>query len=41
MSRPGQGSFNRPRGRVFRILAAIDEDERRRWLRCLCEERDL
>ena len=27
--------------RVFHILAAIDEDERRRWLRCLCEERDL
>jgi NAD(P)-dependent dehydrogenase (short-subunit alcohol dehydrogenase family) len=27
--------------RVFHILAAIDEDERRRWLRCRCEERDL
>ena len=27
--------------RVFHILAAIDEDERRRWLRCFCEERDL
>jgi len=27
--------------RVFHILAAIDEDERKRWLRCLCEERDL
>jgi len=28
-------------GRVFHILAVIDEGERRRWLRCLCEERDL
>ena len=27
--------------RVFHILAAIDEDARHRWLRCLCEERDL
>jgi len=27
--------------RVFHILAAIDADERRHWLRCLCEERDL
>jgi len=27
--------------RLFHILAAINEDERRRWLRCLCEERDL
>ena len=27
--------------RVFHILAAIDEGERQRWLRCLCEERDL
>lgn len=27
--------------RIFHILAAIDEDERRRWLTCLCEERDL
>jgi head-tail adaptor len=41
MSWTDQGSLNRPRGRVFHILAAIDEDERRRWLRCLCEERDL
>ena len=31
----------RQTGRVFQILAAIDLDERRRWLRCLCEERDL
>jgi SPP1 family predicted phage head-tail adaptor len=27
--------------RLFQILAAIDEDERKRMLRCLCEERDL
>ena len=27
--------------RVFHILAVIDEDERKRMLRCLCEERDL
>lgn len=27
--------------RVFHILAAFDADERRRWLTCLCEERDL
>jgi SPP1 family predicted phage head-tail adaptor len=27
--------------RIFHILAVIDEDERRRRLRCLCEERDL
>lgn len=27
--------------RVFHILAAFDADERKRWLRCLCEERDL
>lgn len=27
--------------RVFHILAAFDEDERKHWLRCLCEERDL
>lgn len=27
--------------RVFHILAAIDEGERKHWLRCLCEERDL
>ncbi|HUU24382.1 MAG TPA: phage head closure protein [Methyloceanibacter sp.] len=27
--------------RVFHILAVIDEDERKRRLRCLCEERDL
>ena len=28
-------------GRVLHILAVLDEGERRRWLRCLCEERDL
>ncbi|MGH6737325.1 MAG: phage head closure protein [Methyloceanibacter sp.] len=27
--------------RVFHILAAIDVDERKTWLRCQCEERDL
>lgn len=27
--------------RLFAILAVIDVDERRRWLKCLCEERDL
>ena len=28
-------------GRRFEIMAVIDIDERRRWLRCLCVERDL
>jgi SPP1 family predicted phage head-tail adaptor len=27
--------------RVFHILAVIDVEERKRWLKCLCEERDL
>ncbi len=27
--------------RVFEIAAVIDVDERRRWLKCLCVERDL
>ena len=27
--------------RLFEIAAVIDVDERRRWLRCLCVERDL
>lgn len=27
--------------RVFHILAAFDVDERKSWLKCLCEERDL
>ncbi len=27
--------------RRFEILAVIDIDERRRWLKCLCMERDL
>ena len=31
----------RDNSRVFHILAAVELDERRRWLRCLCEERDL
>jgi len=28
-------------GRVFQILAVFDPDGRRRWLKCLCEEREL
>ena len=27
--------------RIFHILAVIDVDERRRWLKCSCEEREL
>jgi SPP1 family predicted phage head-tail adaptor len=27
--------------RIFHILAVIDVEERHRWLKCLCEERDL
>jgi SPP1 family predicted phage head-tail adaptor len=27
--------------RLFEIAAVIDIDERRRWLKCLCVERDL
>jgi SPP1 family predicted phage head-tail adaptor len=27
--------------RIFQIIAVIDVEERRRWLRCLCEEREL
>jgi hypothetical protein len=27
--------------RVFHILAVIDVEERKRWLKCLCEEREL
>ena len=27
--------------RLFEIMAVIDIDERRRWLKCLCVERDL
>lgn len=27
--------------RIFHILAVIDMGERRRWLQCACEERDL
>jgi len=27
--------------RIFEILTAADLGERYRWLRCLCEERDL
>jgi SPP1 family predicted phage head-tail adaptor len=28
-------------GRVFHIVSVINVDERDRWLKCLCEERDL
>lgn len=31
----------RDEARIFHILAVIDVEERRRWLQCLCEERDL
>jgi SPP1 family predicted phage head-tail adaptor len=27
--------------RIFHIISVIDVDERRRWLNCLCEEREL
>lgn len=27
--------------RLFQILSVIDVDERRRWLKCFCEEREL
>jgi head-tail adaptor len=27
--------------RVFDIRAAFDPDQRRRWIKCLAEERDL
>jgi SPP1 family predicted phage head-tail adaptor len=27
--------------RIFHIVSAIDVEERRRWLSCLCEEREL
>jgi head-tail adaptor len=27
--------------RSFEIVAVVDIDERRRWLKCLCVERDL
>lgn len=27
--------------RLFHILAVIDVEERRRWVKCLCEEREL
>jgi SPP1 family predicted phage head-tail adaptor len=27
--------------RVFHIVCVINVDERNRWLKCLCEERDL
>ena len=27
--------------RLFHILTVIDVEERKRWLKCLCEEREL
>jgi len=27
--------------RLFHIVSVIDVEERKRWLRCLCEEREL
>ncbi len=41
--RPGVVPAMRFRGgaRVFEIVSVIDVDERRRWLKCLCEEREL
>ena len=27
--------------RIFHIVSAIDVEERKRWLTCLCEEREL
>lgn len=27
--------------RIFNIISVIDVDERRRWINCLCEEREL
>ena len=27
--------------RIFHIVSAIDVEERKRWLNCLCEEREL
>lgn len=31
----------RSQNRIFAILAVLDEDGRRRWQKCLCEERFL
>ena len=41
--RSGVAPVMRLRGgsRLFDIAAVIDVDERRRWLKCLCTERDL
>jgi SPP1 family predicted phage head-tail adaptor len=41
--RPDVAPAMRLRGstRLFEIAAVIDIDERRRWLKCLCVERDL
>jgi SPP1 family predicted phage head-tail adaptor len=27
--------------RIFHIVSVVDVDERKRWLNCLCEEREL
>ncbi len=41
--RPGVEPAMRLRygARLFEIAAVIDVDERKRWLKCLCMERDL
>ncbi len=31
----------RKAARVFHILSVVDVDERKRWLKCFCEEREL
>ena len=31
----------RKASRIFHILAVIDAEERGRWLKCWCEEREL
>jgi SPP1 family predicted phage head-tail adaptor len=41
--RPGVSPSMRFRqgARLFHILSVVDVEERRRWLTCLCEEREL
>jgi head-tail adaptor len=31
----------RKASRIFQILSVIDVEERKRWLKCWCEEREL
>jgi hypothetical protein len=31
----------RKEARLFHIVTVIDVEERKRWLKCLCEEREL